>query len=178
MKAHYEKRPSLRVEPLSDWGKGRIELVEIPSASETNDNIVAYWVSATPVRADTPIHIRYKLTCFDHLLPQQVLGHVVQTRIGWGAVPGMDAPPPRSTRQFIFDFTGNRLAQLPANLPLEADFSDANGRAKDVHVVKLDDGKTWRVAFKLEPDNQVPVDMRLMLKVHNQPLTKVWNYLW
>ena len=176
--ARYEKRPSLWVEPLNDWGKGRIELVEIPSNMETNDNIVAYWVSATPVRADTPIHVRYKLSCFDDLLPQQVLGHVVQTRIGWGAVPGMDAPPPRSTRQFVVDFTGLQLAQLPADQPLKADFSAANGIAKDLHVVKLDDGKTWRVSFKLEPDNQVPVDMRLMLKLHNQPLTEVWNYLW
>ncbi len=176
--AHYEKRPSLWVEPLDDWGKGRIELVEIPSGMETNDNIVAYWVSATPVRAGQPIHIRYKLSCFDALLPQQVLGHVVQTRIGWGAVPGMENPPPRSTRQFIVDFSGGPLTQLPASLPVEADFSATNGRAKDIHAVKLEDGKTWRVAFKLEPDNQIPVDMRLILKVHNQPLTEVWNYLW
>ncbi len=176
--ARYEKRPSLWVEPLNDWGKGRIELVEIPSDMETNDNIVAYWVSATPVRAGTPVHVRYKLSCFDGLLPQQVLGHVAQTRIGWGAVPGMDTPPPRSTRQFIVDFTGVQLAQLPADQPLKADFSAANGVAKDLHVFKLDDGKTWRVAFKLEPDNLLPVDMRLMLKLYNQPLTEVWNYLW
>ncbi len=42
--AHYERRPSLMVEPLADWGKGAIRLVEIPTEFEVNDNIVAFWV--------------------------------------------------------------------------------------------------------------------------------------
>jgi Periplasmic glucan biosynthesis protein, MdoG len=28
---HYERRPSLWVEPKGDWGKGAIQLVEIPT---------------------------------------------------------------------------------------------------------------------------------------------------
>ena len=39
--AHYERRPSLWVKPENAWGKGRVELVEIPYDSEANDNIVA-----------------------------------------------------------------------------------------------------------------------------------------
>ena len=40
---HWERRPSLWIEPLGDWGEGAVQLVEIPSESEINDNIVAYW---------------------------------------------------------------------------------------------------------------------------------------
>ncbi len=39
----YDLRPSARITPKGDWGKGKVELVEIPTNDETNDNIVAYW---------------------------------------------------------------------------------------------------------------------------------------
>jgi glucan biosynthesis protein len=39
----YDKRPSAWIEPKGDWGKGTVDLVEIPTADETNDNIVAFW---------------------------------------------------------------------------------------------------------------------------------------
>src|SRR3546814_2505007 len=40
--AAYQKRPSLWVEPLGDWGEGEVHLVEIPTADEYHDNIVAF----------------------------------------------------------------------------------------------------------------------------------------
>lgn len=39
----YDERPSAWVEPQGNWGKGHVELVEIPTNDETNDNIVAFW---------------------------------------------------------------------------------------------------------------------------------------
>ena len=38
---HYERRPSLWIEPLDDWGDGAVQLVEIPTDDEFHDNIVA-----------------------------------------------------------------------------------------------------------------------------------------
>ncbi|MFW5816423.1 MAG: glucan biosynthesis protein, partial [Wenzhouxiangella sp.] len=47
LEARYDLRPGKWVEPLGgDWGAGRVELVEIPTADETFDNIVAYWTPA------------------------------------------------------------------------------------------------------------------------------------
>jgi glucans biosynthesis protein len=40
----YDSRPSALVVPVGDWGPGHVELVQIPTENETNDNIVAYWV--------------------------------------------------------------------------------------------------------------------------------------
>jgi glucans biosynthesis protein len=40
---YYDKRPGLWVAPRGDWGKGAVELVEIPALDETFDNIVAFW---------------------------------------------------------------------------------------------------------------------------------------
>jgi len=39
--ASYERRPSVWIEPAGEWGPGHVELVEIPSDNEINDNIVA-----------------------------------------------------------------------------------------------------------------------------------------
>ena len=36
-------RPSLWIEPIGDWGDGEVMLLEIPSDSENNDNIIAQW---------------------------------------------------------------------------------------------------------------------------------------
>ena len=48
---NYHERPSLWIEPRSDWGKGEIQLMEIPTTGETMDNVVAFWKPAAPVEA-------------------------------------------------------------------------------------------------------------------------------
>ncbi len=51
LEAHYERRPSLWVEPLGDWGPGAVRLVELPTDKEINDNIVAFWRPEAPLMA-------------------------------------------------------------------------------------------------------------------------------
>lgn len=176
--AKYELRPSLWIEPDGDWGEGRLELVEIPTESETNDNIVSYWVPALPVKAGTDWRFRYKLTTFNERLPQHNKAHVERTRIGWAALPGQSSPPPRSKRLFMVDFNGGPLDNLPPNIEINADLQINNGSAEDVLVTRLPDGNTWRVSFKLTPNNATPVDMRLFLALRDQRLSEVWNYVW
>src|SRR3546814_6564298 len=40
----YHLRPSAWVEPLGDWGRGVVQLVEIPTDDEIHDNICAMWI--------------------------------------------------------------------------------------------------------------------------------------
>jgi glucans biosynthesis protein len=61
LEARYELRPSVWVEPIGRWGTGRVELVQLPTPDETNDNIVAYWVPETGPRPGQPYEIRYRL---------------------------------------------------------------------------------------------------------------------
>jgi periplasmic glucans biosynthesis protein len=70
--SHYERRPSLWVEPVGDWGKGTVTLVEIPSDSEVNDNIVAYWSPQQPIAAGTEYAFAYRLSWGNE--PQQPPG--------------------------------------------------------------------------------------------------------
>ena len=38
LEAQYERRPSAWIEPLGQWGDGSVQLIEIPSDSETRMN--------------------------------------------------------------------------------------------------------------------------------------------
>lgn len=178
MEAAYERRPGLWVIPEGDWGKGRVELVEIPTDSEVNDNIVSYWVPEAPMKAGESRRYAYHLRSVDAQVAEHALGSVLRTRIGWGAVPGQSDPPPRSVRQFVVDFRGGELASLSPDAPLEAELAHAVGKVRDLHVQRLPDGKTWRAIFKLDPQDSDVVDMRLYLSLRGQRLTEVWSYLW
>ena len=57
----YERRPSLWVETDGDWGKGAVQLIEIPTDDEIHDNIVAMWVPQAPAKAGASYAFRYKL---------------------------------------------------------------------------------------------------------------------
>ena len=61
LEAHYENRPSLWVEPIGDWGEGVVELVEIPTNREVNDNIVAFWRPHDPLKAKGEYILNYRL---------------------------------------------------------------------------------------------------------------------
>ena len=59
--ARYELRPSAWVEPDGSWGPGRVELVQIPTPDETNDNIVAYWVPDQVPPPGQPLDFSYRM---------------------------------------------------------------------------------------------------------------------
>lgn len=178
LEANYHKRPSIWVSPKGrPWGKGRVELVEIPTRDETNDNIVAYWVPEHPLKPQEKYTIEYSLTMLDQP-HNKILGKVVQTRIGWGAVPGQDDPPSKKQRIFIVDFAGWPDANVPGELPIKAKLKHSSGTVSDLQTRLLPDGKTWRASFKLLPDGNIPVDMSLSLQLNQQQLTETWSYVW
>ncbi|GGX92097.1 glucan biosynthesis protein D [Litchfieldella qijiaojingensis] len=175
---HYERRPSQWVEPLSEWGPGSVELVEIPTDSETNDNIVAYWVPEQPMTAGEERTYRYRTSTFDASLPQQSLASVVRARQGRATAPDQNEPPPRGHRQFVVDFRGGELSTLDDSHPVEAQLSASTGKVEQLRVERLPDGKTWRASFRLLPDGKTPMDLRLLLTLRGQPMTETWNYVW
>lgn len=177
VEAKYHQRPSIWITPQGDWGQGRLEIVEIPTKNETNDNIVSYWVPSQPMKAGEQREFNYQLQTFDGQLQQQANATVSRTRIGWAALPGQQNPPPVSERQFVVDFAGSRLEQLAANQPLEAKLQLSSGKTRDLIVRRLPTGE-WRVSFKMSPQEQQTVDMHLQLFLRNQPLSEVWNYVW
>lgn len=99
--ANYEQRPSAWVEPVGDWGKGWIELVEIPSQQEIHDNVVAYWVPKEKAMPQKELHYRYRLYWFTKLPVKKVPGDITATYTGIGGVSGMLED---HKRKFVIDF--------------------------------------------------------------------------
>ncbi len=175
----YEKRPSVWVEPLAGWGKGMVQLVEIPTDDEINDNICAYWLPERPARAGDALGFRYRLHWLDAEpgFPADRLARVVATRTGRGGEP-RKAHPHGSTK-FCVEFLGEPLARLAEGAPPEPVISASRGSVSLVRTEPVPDGVPghWRMFFDLAADGREPVEMRAFLRGGGGPLTETWLYL-
>ncbi len=176
--SNYHLRPSYWVEPLTQWGKGSVELVEIPSDEEIHDNIVAYWISATPWTPDKPRKFSYLLSSFSEASQWPPGGRVVATHVGDPHVPGTFAKLPKNMRRVVIDFAGGTLDTLDPAQPVKAELSAHDGTIDDVVVRRVPASGNWQVSFRLTPRADQPVDLRCYLSLYGEALTETWSYLW
>jgi glucans biosynthesis protein len=172
----YERRPSVWVEPLHDWGAGAVQLIELPTDRETSDNVVAMWVPRAPARAGDRLDLRYRLHWAAAEPVAPALARCVATRLGAGGQPGQARSA--GSRKFVVEFLGGPLAELPYGALAEAVVSAARGRLEAVFTEAVPDGVTghWRAQFDLVVEGSEPVDLRLYLKWGERPLTETWLY--
>jgi glucans biosynthesis protein len=167
LEARYERRPSLWVEPIADWGEGSIQLVEIPTDREIHDNIVAFWRPAKPLRAGEEYDFVYRL----HWLPVHEgnagLAKFVSTRTGRAS---------ERTRLFVLDAIGGR--QLPHGTIPSLNISTSHGEIR--HPVVQPHGETggWRAHFEIAPGAARMMELRALLMAGDQPLSETWLYRW
>ncbi|MDR6991728.1 glucan biosynthesis protein [Luteimonas sp. 3794] len=164
--AGYERRPSAWVEPLDDWGRGEVHLVEIPTADEYQDNIVAFWRPAQPLEAGSESRWRYRLHWTQSTLWKPELAHVAATRIG--ARPGGD----RSIRLVVIDFEGGLAEEVP-----QLEVMASTGRVSNP-VVHTRPGGGWRVAFEFAPAGSESSDLRARLHSGGKAAAETWVYRW
>lgn len=176
LEANYHRRPSQWVEPLEAWGKGHVELVEIPTPDETHDNIVAYWVAEDALKAGDTQRLHYRTYTLNEQPEEHALGKVIRTRHGSAAVPGEADSPSAEQRQFVVDFAGGALEALSADAELTLDISVREGEAL-LPQVKVLPNSGRRATFRLPPSRQ-PSDIRLRLMRDGEPVTETWNYVW
>lgn len=175
--ARYERRPSLKVEPLSDWGKGAVRLVEIPSDLEANDNIVAYWVPEAKAKAGDTLAMSYRLSWGD--LPHddtEPLAYVDETRAGHGGVSGVQSA--QGTRKFVVDFRGGMLGQLDADATVQPVVTIANGTLSGSTLEKIDGMGLWRLVLDVSADQDAVVEMSAHVAGYGRRLTEMWLYQW
>ncbi|HUI60150.1 MAG TPA: glucan biosynthesis protein [Steroidobacteraceae bacterium] len=175
--ARFELRPSYWVEPLGDWGKGGVELVEIPSDEEIHDNMVAYWVPEAPVQPRKAIAFSYLLYAYSRSSRWPPGGRVISTRIG-AVFSGANAQAAPGLRRMVIDFAGGDLDDLYAAQPVRAQITSSGGEVDAVTVERVPQSAIWRVAFKLKPAGDRPVDLRCYLTLYGEALTETWTYLW
>lgn len=174
----YERRPSLWVVPQGNWGNGAVQLIEIPSKDETNDNIVAFWVPEKPFKSGEERVFKYQLRATEATPISEDLARVRRTRIGWGGNVGSKDQSPPALRKFIVDFYGGELTGLNASQPVEPELTISSGKVQDLMVQYVPEEQSWRVAFKLMPEGDKAVDMRLFIKLWDKQISETWNYVW
>jgi len=181
LEARYETRPSIWISPTGKWGAGRVELIQIPTDKEINDNIIAFWVPDRLPGKNQPIWFSYRMIWHYPGPSRPPAGHVVATRIAKGRND--------KTRMFVIDFAGERLDSLPADKPLTAVVT-VEPRAKLIEQQLYKNGATggWRLAFQIGFEDPSPlekvlpairrpvVELRAFLKLGDNALTETWSY--
>lgn len=172
----YERRPSVWIEPLHPWGRGSVQLVELPTDDEIHDNIVAYWTTDSTVPAGEALSFDYRL----HWLAEPVfgdmpVGRVVATRVGRAGVPGQERPP--MGNKIVIDFVGGPLEGYQSTDEVEPMIDASSAWVDDAYALRVVDTGTWRVVFDVFPDGPDPVELRCYLRHGDEPLTETWLYL-
>jgi glucans biosynthesis protein len=173
LEARSELRPSTWVAPKGDWGKGRVELIEIPTKSDVNDNIVAFWVPAEAPKPGAPVAIAYTMSWYGDDPKRPPAGRVVGTRRDFGTYA--------DAHRFVVDFDGGKLAKLPKDTVLRGVVSIAGGddSAKLLEQQVMQNPVTggWRLTFQVRPNHKGPIDVRAFLDNGGETLTETWSYV-
>ncbi len=173
----YNRRPSLWVEPKGDWHKGTVQLVELHTDDEINDNVVAYWNPVRKTQRGEEWLLGYNLYWGSEPPHTSPLAHVVATRVGAGGMVGQART--YYSRRFVIDFQGGLLADLPTHAKVEAVVGLSNSNTELISARPLTPINGYRAMFDVVPDKTTqPIDMRLYLRLDGKPLTETWLYQW
>jgi glucans biosynthesis protein len=165
---HFERRPSLWIEPIGEWGPGAIQLIEIPNDSEINDNILAYWRPKTVMTAGSEVSLAYRQFWCWAPPEQPSLATVTTTRQGKGTAG--------RRRRFIVEFSGPDLGATIEGL--EANLATSPGVITAKTMWLYPERKVARVAFELDPGGETACELRLILQAGAKPYSETWLYRW
>ncbi len=173
---YYDRRPSVWVEPNGSWGKGAVQLVEIPTDDEIHDNIVAMWVPEKAAGAGSEVKLSYRLYWAAGEPFPADLARCVATRLGNGGQPGL--PRPRGVRKFMVEFKGPPLETLPFGVKPEPVLWASRGTFSYIFTEAVPDDVAghWRAQFDLTVTGPEPVEMRLFLRAGEKILSETWLY--
>lgn len=165
--AKYHARPSLWIEPKSDWGPGHIELLELDAHHEAIDNIAAWWVTHQELGPQRPIELAYRVS----FCTQPPVEH----RLAKGAGYRVTRDQPGKIRLEI-DFSGPGLAARSPSDPPTVQVQSVRGHVNVQGCHKGPDGN-WTARLEIEPSGEGPIEITTVLKDKDQELSETWKYL-
>lgn len=173
LEAAYERRPSLWVEPVGDWGAGAVILVEIPTDSEIHDNIVAFWAPRDPIPAGSAYSFAYRLAWGGDPEMAEGAAVVAATRAGRADVGG-----PTPVRLFVLDYVfveGQDRAKLGTP---KATVTASRGVVRNVVIHDNPATGGLRVSFHLDPQDEQLIELRAVLGFEAGATAETWVYRW
>ncbi len=175
----YELRPSYWIEPDGEWGEGHVELVELPTTDETNDNIVASWIPRqTPEPGQTLVY-RYRIRAIMDARSLNPGGRAINTYKTSARALGSAEPEAPGTRRFIVDFADGDLAYFladPGRVQIEA--STSAGRIARTFLVPNPQTRGFRAGLDVVLEAGQSADLRVYLKSGTRALTETWTFPW
>ena len=177
LERRFDRQPGYWVTPKGNWGKGHVELVEIPSPSETNDNIVAYWVPETKPVAGGEMEIEYSITATRDGGGLHDLAQATDTRIMRIASQGDDDA---GRTRFVLNFAGGDLDYFIGDAKnMRADVSASEGKIENIRVMPDSENGGVRVFFDLVNDGEArSSNLRVFLLHKDKVLSETWTMPW
>ena len=165
---HWEKRPSLWIEPIGDWPVGGVQLIEIPSQSDANDNILCFWRPREPLRAGNEVAFAYRqFWCWDP--PERPdLARAMRSRAGGGG---------RRWRFFV-EFQGDVLGDPERSKDVAPALTTSAGNVTLTRVFADTTAKACRILFEIDPGSAASAELRLVLQVQGKSISETWLYRW
>jgi glucans biosynthesis protein len=168
LESHFEKRPSLWVEPIGDWGDGGVYLIEIPTKEEIHDNIVSFWRPKDALKAKGEYNFTYRLHWGKARPNARSLATFAKTRTGAG---------PNGTRRFVLELTGDALFAVDPK-EIQTTIAPSKGAVQNLVLQRNPETGGMRVSFELDTKNEPLVELRGLLKHGDNPISETWLYRW
>lgn len=167
---NFERRPSLWIEPIGDWQPGLVQLIEIPTDSEINDNVLAYWRPRQPLAAGGEASFAYRQFWCWQPPERPALAQVTATRVGRVRAP--------TQRRFVVDFSGEMLRSAPTLTELKPMLSATPGTIGNVRMWPYPERKLVRIRFDMDFGSDTLSELRLVLEAGGKPVSETWLYRW
>ena len=166
----FETRPSLWIEPIGDWAAGGVQLVEIPSDSEANGNIIGFWKPKQLLATGSETFFAYRQFWCWNPPAQPPLAIATQSRSG--------RVSSSKRRRFMVEFAGEILC-LPQNAEtLKPNLNASPGSITALRTFTSADKKSCRILFELDFGKEALSELRLVMEAAGHPISETWLYRW
>jgi len=170
---HFERRPSLWIEPHGRWPDGSIELVEIPTEREYDDNIVAFFRPKEPAVKGNSYNFRYTMRWTAEDVHLGALAHCIATRMGrpiasHGKIQTVN-------RWIVVDWQGSALLDLNT---LSAQINVSRGKVGSINLEPVTGQRgAARVRFDIDAAGKQPIEMTMILKRGQTAISETWAFV-
>jgi len=167
IESNFEKRPSLWVEPIGDWGEGSVQLIEIPTKEEIHDNIAAFWKPKSALQAKGEHTYTYRLHWGPDTPKATALARFSRTGVGKRS----------DTKIFVLDLIGEKLKSVDPNT-IKGNVIAEKAEIRNVVTQPNPATGGWRLSFELALKDKNPIELRASLMQGNDAISEVWVYRW
>jgi glucans biosynthesis protein len=146
-----------------------VQLIEIPTENEINDNVIAYWRPKQGLQPGTETFFAYRQFWSWQPPDRPDLAIVTETRTGSAG---------GRRRRFMVDFVGEAFKQPQLLADMKPVLGASPGQVSGLRLWTYPEQKLVRVGFVLDPGGENASELRLLLESNGRPLTETWLYRW